>query len=55
MGIMLGCSILVNVALAALIGLRECEHEEEMHQLHELNRCLRAELVDLIRRGRLLV
>lgn len=51
---MLGISMLCNVALALLILLREKEHEEFEEQQKTLNRCLKEELVDLIRRGRLL-
>lgn len=54
MEVMLGLSILCNVALALLVVLREKEHFEFEERQKVLNRCLKEELVDLIRRGRLL-
>lgn len=55
MNTVLGISLLVNFLLALLVILREKEHQVHEEEQALLNRCLREELVDLIRRGRLLV
>lgn len=51
---MLGFSMLINVLLAAILAWREIEHHEIEDEQKLLNRCMREELWDLIRRGRIL-
>lgn len=55
MNVILGISILLNVLLALLLIRRELDHQEHEEEQATLNRCLREELCDLIRRGRLMV
>lgn len=50
---MLGISMLCNIALAALVALREKQHADFEEEQRILNRCLRDEIVNLIRTGRL--
>ncbi len=50
----LGLSLLANVALLVVLLWREAEHHELEDEQKLLNRCMREELWDLIRRGRIL-
>lgn len=54
MELALGISLLANLALVVLLLWREAEHHELEDEQRLLNRCMREELWDLIRRGRIL-
>ncbi len=54
MELALGLSLLANAALVVVLVWREIEHHELEDEQKLLNRCMREELWDLIRRGRIL-